>query len=248
MEQVATSCVSVKNWDSCDPAPMKRRRYSSPPAEEKGCSKSTLSPPPPPQYCEKNVEARELDAASVLFEINTGRSILNGMVFDVSNTLKRKLLQEFVSDAQHADTDDDATNLNIYAHHPIHAFQSPSCHRVALMIKLTSTCRHFHLQSIYQLGLDLVLQIMRLLCMFHHYYLYKIGQHKGLHTRQDLDYQFRYHQDCHRDVGRSTPLSSSSWRMSWWTKNNVIRRNRMKKLSRFFFSSFYMLHLYLDRI
>ena len=57
------------------------------------------------------MEARELDAASVLFEINTGRSILNGMVFDVSNTLKRKLLQEFVSDAQHADTDDDATNL-----------------------------------------------------------------------------------------------------------------------------------------
>jgi hypothetical protein len=58
------------------------------------------------------VKARELDAASVSCEINTGRSILNGTVMDVSNTLKRKL-QEFVTDAQHAKADDDTTNLNI---------------------------------------------------------------------------------------------------------------------------------------
>jgi hypothetical protein len=58
------------------------------------------------------VKAYELDA--VLCEINTGRSILNGAVMDVSNTLKRNL-QEFVSDAQHAEADDDATNLNTNA-------------------------------------------------------------------------------------------------------------------------------------
>jgi len=107
-----TSCVAVDNGDSCVPAPTKRRRYSSPPAEEKACSKSPLTPPPPPHYCDKNVKARELDAASVSCEINTGRSILNGTVMDVSNTLKRKL-QEFVADAQHAKADDDTTNLNI---------------------------------------------------------------------------------------------------------------------------------------
>ena len=108
-----TSCVAVENGDSCDPAPTKRHRFSSPPAEEKACSKSPLTPPPPPHYCDKNVKARELDAASVLCEINTGRSILNGTVMDVS-TLKRKL-QEFVADAQHAKADDDTNNLNINA-------------------------------------------------------------------------------------------------------------------------------------
>ena len=113
VEQLDTSsCVAVENGDSCDPTPSKRRRYSSPPAEQKACSKSPLSPPPPPQYCDKNAKARELDAASVLCEINTGRSILNGAVVDVSNTLKRKL-QEFVADAQHAAADDDTTNINI---------------------------------------------------------------------------------------------------------------------------------------
>ena len=115
VEQVDTSSfVAVENGDSCDPAPMKRRRYSSPPAEEKACSKSPLSPPPPPQYCDKNVKARELDVASVLCEINTGRSILNGAVsMDESNSLKRKL-QEFVPDAQHSEAGDDTTDLNIY--------------------------------------------------------------------------------------------------------------------------------------
>ena len=111
VEPVDTCCVAVEHGDSCDPAPMKRRRYSSPPAEEKACSKSPLSPPPPPQYCDKNVKAYELDVASVLCEINTGRSILNGADMDVSS-LKRKL-QEFVPDAQHAEADDDTTNLNI---------------------------------------------------------------------------------------------------------------------------------------
>lgn len=119
VEPFDTSCVAVENGDSCVPAPTKRRRYSSPPAEEKECSKSPLSPPPPPQYCDKNVKARELDAASVLCEINTGRSILNATVMDVSNTLKRKL-QEFVPYAQHAEADDDTTNLNI------HVSSSPS--------------------------------------------------------------------------------------------------------------------------
>ena len=114
VEPVDTCCAAVENGDSCDPAPTKRRRYSSPPAEEKASSISPLSPPPPPQYCAKNVKAYELDADSVLSEINTGRSILNGAVMDVSNTLKRKL-QEFVSDAQHTEADDDVTNLNINA-------------------------------------------------------------------------------------------------------------------------------------
>ena len=113
VEQVDTSsCVAVENGDSCDPTPSKRRRYSSPPADQKACSESPLSPPPPPQYCDKNAKACELDVASVLCEINTGRSILNGAVMDVSNTLKRKL-QEFVTDAQHAAADDDTTNINI---------------------------------------------------------------------------------------------------------------------------------------
>lgn len=112
VEPVDTTSCASENGDSCDPAPTKRRRYSSPPAEEKGCSNSPLSPPPPPQYCEKNVKARELDAASVFCEINTGRSILNGTVMDVSNTLKRKL-QELVADAHHAEADDNTTNLNI---------------------------------------------------------------------------------------------------------------------------------------
>ena len=60
--------------------------------------------------------ACELDVASVLCEINTGRSILNGAVsMDESNSLKRKLQEfVFVPDAQDSEADNDTTNLNIY--------------------------------------------------------------------------------------------------------------------------------------
>lgn len=74
-----TSCVALENSDSCN----HRLHQQSDVVilrhpEEKAWSKSPL--PPPPQYCDKNVEACGPDAGSVLREINTGQSILNGTV------------------------------------------------------------------------------------------------------------------------------------------------------------------------
>ena len=117
LEPVGTSsCAAFENVDSCDysSAPTKRRRYSSPPGEEKAWYKSPLSPPPPPQYCDKNVDACEPDAASVLYEINTGRSILNSTVTDAYNNILKPKLQELVSSSSaHAEAVDDTTKLNI---------------------------------------------------------------------------------------------------------------------------------------
>jgi len=78
---VDTSCVAFENSDSCDHCLHQQSdvvilRHP----EEKAWSKSPLLPPQPPQYCDKNVEACEPDAGSVLREINTGQSILNGTV------------------------------------------------------------------------------------------------------------------------------------------------------------------------
>jgi hypothetical protein len=100
------------------------------------------------------VDACEPDAASVLSEINTDRSILDSSVTDVYNNILKPKLQEFVSSfSAHAEAVDDTTklNINMTARHPTHAGQTPSRHLVALMTKLTLPCRHFQLQSIYQL-------------------------------------------------------------------------------------------------